>query len=145
MAITAFPEKTEPGTASLWWHGQGSFVWQGAHTGTIIIDPFLSMSCGARLTPIPIEPSELAVDVILLTHDHSDHTDPDTLVPLCAANPDAAIYAPGESVAHLAKIGITGDRVHTFGRGDSVEIPGATLHAVFAEHTDRFHRRGDSV
>lgn len=135
------PNQTAPGTADIWWLGQGSFVFEGPASGPLVVDPYLSDSVGEqggpkRLSAVPIAPAELRVAAILLTHDHLDHTDPDSLVPLCAANPDATILAPPESVAHLERIGITGPRVRTMIRGEAVTLPGVTLLPVHALHTD---------
>lgn len=130
-----------PGTADVWWLGQGSFVFEGPTSGPLVVDPYLSDSCGAagfayRLNPVPIEPGDLKVAAIFLTHDHLDHTDPESLIPLCAANPASPIFGPPESVAHLARLGIAGDRVHSVARGQRISLPGATVHAVNALHTD---------
>ncbi len=131
----------KPGTASVWWLGQGSFVFEGPGSGPLVVDPYLSNSCGngggpQRLNPVPVAPGDLRVAAIFLTHDHQDHTDPETLPELCAANPDAAIYAPLESVEHLERLEIHGPRVNRLERGQRVTLPGVTVHAVHAEHTD---------
>jgi L-ascorbate metabolism protein UlaG (beta-lactamase superfamily) len=131
----------KPGTATVWWLGQGSFVFEGPRSGPLVIDPYLSDSCGnsggpKRLNPIPVAPGDLTVAAIFLTHDHQDHTDPETLPELCAANPDAPIYGPLESVEHLERLEIHGPRVNRLERGQRVTLPGVTVHAVHAEHTD---------
>ncbi len=131
------------GTAHVWWLGQGSFVFKGPRGGPLAVDPYLSNSCGKggspgaqRLFPEPVAPADLRLSGLFLTHDHLDHTDPDTLIPLTQANPDIPIYGPPASVAHLAKIGITEERVHTLRRGEAATGEGWTVHAVHAEHTD---------
>lgn len=131
----------ETGTASVWWLGQGSFVFEGPRTGALVIDPYLSDSVEneggpKRLHPTPVAPGGLNVQAIFLTHDHTDHTDPETLPALVAANPDAPIYAPLSSIEHLARLGIEGPNVNRLERGQSVYIDGATVHIVHAEHTD---------
>jgi L-ascorbate metabolism protein UlaG (beta-lactamase superfamily) len=130
-----------PGTAEVWWLGQGSFVFTGPKSGTLVVDPYLSDSVEKqggpkRLHPVPVAPTDLHVSGIFLTHDHTDHTDPDTLPALCAANPDAPIYAVPESVAHLQRLGITGPRVNRLERGQTVYGDGYHVHAVPAKHTD---------
>ena len=130
------------GTATVWWLGQGSFVFEGPHSGPLVVDPYLSNLLGERtpgrdrLHPVPVEPGDLRAQAIFLTHDHGDHTDPQTLPALCAANPDAPIYAPLESIAHLQTLGISGPRVHRLERGETLHILGATVHVVHAEHTE---------
>lgn len=128
------------GTANIWWLGQGSFVFEGIHSGPIVVDPYLSNSVGdtggpQRLFPIPVAPEDLCVSAIWLTHDHIDHTDPHTLPALVAANPTAPIYATPESVAHLAKLGISGTSVHPIERNARYDLPGVTIHTTHAQHT----------
>jgi L-ascorbate 6-phosphate lactonase len=135
------PSTITPGTATVWWLGQGSFVFEGPKSGPLVIDPYLSNSCAngggpQRLSPAPVAPGELKVAAIFLTHDHQDHTDPETLPELCAANPEAPIYAPLASIEHLERLGIHGSRINRLERGQRVTIPGATVHAVHAEHTE---------
>jgi len=135
------PPVVEPGTAKVVWLSQGSFLFVGPTSGPIVVDPYLSHSCAAdggpqRLHPIPIDPAGLTVSAIFLTHDHIDHTDPETLPELCAANPEAPIYAPLESIEHLQRLGISGPRVNRLECGQTVQLPGVTVHAVHAAHTD---------
>lgn len=133
---------TNSGQASVWWLGQGSFVFEGPESGPLVVDPYLSNSCfrngkGAdRLHPTPVAPGDLRYAALFLTHDHQDHTDDETLPALVAANPGAPIYAPLESVAHLSRLGMTGPDVNRIERGQSVYLPGATVRATFAQHTD---------
>ena len=136
-----FISPPSPGTASVWWLGQGSFVFEGPRGGPLGVDPYLSDSCGKRggshrLFPEPVAPADLRLSALFLTHNHQDHTDPETLVPLVQANPVTPLYGPPASVAKLAQIGITGDRVHTLQRGGTVSGDGWTVHAVHAEHTE---------
>lgn len=49
------------GTASVWWLGQGGFVFEGAETGPLVVDPYLSDSVAKqggskRLHPVPVAP-----------------------------------------------------------------------------------------
>ena len=132
-------ETIAPGTANIWWLGQGSFVFEGTQSGALVVDPYLSNSVGntggpQRLFPVPVEPGDLRISAIFLTHDHIDHTDPETLPALVQANPAAPIYAPGESVAHLARLGITAN-VHTIERGQTYALPGVIVTTTYAEHT----------
>ena len=56
----------------------------------ILIDPYLSDYVQKkegdelkRLIPVPVKPEEFnKVDWLLITHDHIDHCDPETIVPL---------------------------------------------------------------
>ena len=130
-----------PGTASFWWLGHASFVLEGPTGGPIAVDPYLSDSFekaggSKRESRPPVQPADLRVSTIILTHDHLDHTDPDTLPALCAANPDAPIFGPPSSIAHLARLGIKGNRTRTLQPGEIIYGEGWRVHGVHAEHTE---------
>ena len=66
------------------WLGQAGLLFEKEDI-KIIVDPYLSNSC-FKLNPasdrrVPVDEKYLEVhpDVLVLTHDHLDHTDPETL------------------------------------------------------------------
>ena len=88
----------------LYWLGQAGFVVQ-AGGRRLVIDPYLSDSLAKkyrgtatphdRMMPPPVTVEELApVDLVLLTHQHTDHMDAATLAPLAAHNPAARFVVP---------------------------------------------------
>lgn len=80
----------------------------------ILIDPYLSNSVEEldspdykRLIPIPFLPSQLRnINWILITHEHLDHCDPQTLPLLYQYNPDAIFIGPSKVRNLLSKWGI---------------------------------------
>ena len=95
-----------PGTR-LFWLGQAGFIIEAAGR-RIVIDPYLSDSLAEkyrhgrfsheRMMPPPVLPDELAmVDLVVVTHHHSDHMDPETLKPLMNKTPDLRMVAPAAS------------------------------------------------
>ena len=65
------------------WLGQGGYMLCDGTTA-LCIDPYLSDSVfknsgKARLVAPPIKPEELECDVMICTHNHLDHVDPDTI------------------------------------------------------------------
>lgn len=85
-----------PGWLALWSLGQAGVVIKGA-ASVVVIDPYLSDAVARaggppRRFPPPIAPDQLdLVDIVFCTHEHLDHTDPDTLRPLLAAAPRAPV------------------------------------------------------
>jgi L-ascorbate metabolism protein UlaG (beta-lactamase superfamily) len=88
----------------LWWLGQSGFLlqWQDHH---LLFDPYLSDSLTkkyaltdkphARMTERVIAPERLDfINVVTSSHNHTDHLDADTLIPLLAANPKIEIIIP---------------------------------------------------
>jgi len=91
----------------LWWLGQSGFlVAQGGRA--IVLDPYLSDSLTkkyaqtdkphVRLTERVVDPAALGalgvLDVITSSHNHTDHLDAETLLPLLEGNPQAHLVIP---------------------------------------------------
>lgn len=103
--------------ASISWLGQAGF-WVGTGRHGVLIDPYLSDSLARkyagtrfdhqRMMPAPIEPDALPrPDLVLITHAHTDHMDPDTLAPLAKRFPDLPFVVP------RAKADVARDRIGT--------------------------------
>jgi L-ascorbate metabolism protein UlaG (beta-lactamase superfamily) len=93
-----------PNDVHLWWLGQSGFLlqWQGHH---LLFDPYLSDSLThkyastdkphVRMTERVIAPERLDfIDVVTSSHNHTDHLDKETLVPLMKANPKMQLVVP---------------------------------------------------
>jgi L-ascorbate metabolism protein UlaG (beta-lactamase superfamily) len=76
---------------TLYWLGQAGFVIQ-AGARRLIIDPYLSDTPAEkykgtatphkRMARPPVDPAELGrIDLVLITHHHTDYMDPGTLSP----------------------------------------------------------------
>src|SRR5439155_12226971 len=78
---------------ALWWLGQASFALKAAGV-LLYIDPYLQLS-DRRLSPPPFAPEALVgADLVLLTHDHGDHVDPQALPGIAKASGAARFVAP---------------------------------------------------
>lgn len=88
----------------LWWLGQSGFLlqWRGRH---VLIDPYLSDSLTKkyadtdkphiRMMEIPIKPRYLNfIDVVTSSHNHTDHLDAETLMPILRQNPSIEMVIP---------------------------------------------------
>jgi L-ascorbate metabolism protein UlaG (beta-lactamase superfamily) len=129
----------------LWWLGQSGFLiqWQGRH---LLLDPYLSDSLTAkyattdkphvRMTEQVIAPSRLDfIDVVTSSHNHTDHLDADTLLPLFAANPNLQFVVPEANREFAAKrSGRPAASLHGLDAGQSVTVAGFEFHAVPAAH-----------
>ena len=96
----------------LWWLGQSGFLlqWQGIH---VVLDPYLSDSLTkkyqdtdkphVRMTELVVDPARLSfVDIVTSTHNHTDHLDAATLLPLLRANPAIKLVIPEANRAFVA-------------------------------------------
>src|SRR5947208_9025275 len=88
----------------LWWLGQSGFLvqWQGRH---LLLDPYLSDSLThkyaatdkphVRMTERVVAPERLNfIDVVTSSHNHTDHLDKETLVPLMRVNRNIQLVVP---------------------------------------------------
>lgn len=119
------------------WLGQGGFELRLGDR-KVYIDPYLSDSVLGldgfkRLPPVPIAPGELCSDLIITTHDHMDHLDPETLG---ASDFERNMYAgPEDCLRHMRKLGIPEARLERLGAGDVAHVGEARIMGVPAFHT----------
>ncbi len=109
-----FPSADSDGGVVVRYLGQSGFLLR--HGGvSIVIDPYLSYAVDRlssdglwkRQYPPPVRPEELTgVDLVLCTHDHLDHTEPETLRGIAAASPQAQFAGPRASVERIRGEGI---------------------------------------
>ena len=133
--------KVERGRVAIQWLGQGGFAFKGHAGQVLVVDPYLSDSANAdggaaRLADIPVQPKDVRLDYLFLTHDHVDHTDPHSAPAIAQANPDAPVICPPSSCRHLTKLGVPSSQVTTAMPGQSLEFPGFKAHVVAAQHTE---------
>ena len=101
--------------AALWFVGQAAYVAKGGGV-TVAIDPYLTDSVGkaspdfARQAPSPIAPEDLDVDIFIITHDHTDHLDPETIARY-PRRETTTFVAPRFAAAKLATLGIPAARI----------------------------------
>ena len=135
-----------PGELVLYWLGQAGFVIEfGAYR--LLLDPYLSDSlarkyAGTRYThrrmmAAPILPEQFTrLDLVLCTHRHTDHMDPDTLRPLAAAFPDLRFVVPAASTDEACqRCGVGMNRLIPLDTGDWIEpLPQLRITALAAAH-----------
>ena len=130
--IQAFAaERVPAGAVALWWLGQASFTFKSTRGAIVYVDPYLAVG-DRRITPAAFAPESVDnADVVLLTHDHSDHVDPKALPGIASASPGARFVAPRPIVGRVAELVGGRDRVipavsdeplRLDVRGESVEI-----------------------
>jgi L-ascorbate 6-phosphate lactonase len=108
----------------------------------ILVDPYLSNSVGEKNPKknrrIPVDESffDLKPDVILITHDHLDHLDPETLERFLDTDRAITVLASENAYKKLLEFG--GDHNYVLLSPHSVwSESGITFYATRAEHSDR--------
>lgn len=126
------------GRVAVWWLGQSGYTLKTPGGLIAHIDPYLSDSRSdggrhERLFPPPIAPADLRGEVVFCTHDHPDHTDPATLLPV-VEHTSMTIVAPGTSCEHLERLGVPAERLRRLDVGDRHEVGDLRVEASFALH-----------
>ena len=125
------------GAVGIWRLGQGGFVFKTSENKVIVVDPYLSDSVEKngglkRMVKIPIKPEEVVTDFVLLTHDHLDHTDPETITKIAQVR---RFIGPASVCRHLRKLGIVEGKITEINRGQERIIDGIKITAAFTKHT----------
>jgi L-ascorbate metabolism protein UlaG (beta-lactamase superfamily) len=133
------------GTLALAWLGQAGFLLQTAGR-TIAIDPYLSDFLARkyrgrefthkRLMAAPLSVTDIPrLDLVLCTHRHSDHMDPETLTAIVASHPRCRFVVPAAEADHAAAIGLPAERLLPIDAGGHVPLgAGLAVTAVPAAH-----------
>lgn len=137
-------QRARPGLR-LWWLGQSGFLaqFQGAH---LLIDPYLSDSLTrkyvgtdkphVRMTARVVDPRRLDfIDVVTSSHNHTDHLDGETLIPLLRANPGLAVLVAQANLDFAAeRLSVRADRLTGAAVDRPVTVGPFTFHAIPAAH-----------
>jgi L-ascorbate metabolism protein UlaG (beta-lactamase superfamily) len=138
------------GRARVWWLGQSGFL---VHVfgKSILFDPYLSDSLTRkyrgtdkpheRVTERVIAPECLKeIDVISCSHNHTDHLDAETLLPLFKANPHAKLVVPRANVSFvLERLGDVNALLVPIDAGERVRVAGVEFLGIPAAHNTVEH------
>jgi L-ascorbate metabolism protein UlaG (beta-lactamase superfamily) len=118
------------------WFGQSSFGIKSDSGRVLLTDPYFPRERPPEkfLRPLPpVDEAMLPGDVILLTHDHSDHTCIESLERLRASMPAITIVGPQESVDHMSRSGFDPVGLVPIAPGGTVELFDFVIHAVLSK------------
>lgn len=107
----------------------------------VMIDPYLSDSvkkinpANARRVAVDESFFDVKPDVLILTHDHLDHTDPETLEIIFKKHSDICVLASYNAWQIAREFGGNNNFV-SFNAGTVWTEKGIRFEAVFAEHSD---------
>jgi L-ascorbate 6-phosphate lactonase len=141
--------KVTPGSLRIWWIGQEGFVIKSSRR-IIYIDPYLSDYCEritrgqpnehVLITPPPLKPQDVDhADLVLCTHDHADHIDPEGIPIIAESSPRARFVVPRCALETMLRLGVLQDRIDTLVGDDYLALDDVEVHAVPAMH-ERFDR-----
>ena len=130
--------EVRPGTLSLWWLYQTGLVLKTPGGTTVVVDPYLSDAVLRtyqlpRNVPTPLDPGEVEADVLLATHSHADHLDPDSITPFMS-HEGTQFVGPPMAVEMVLEAGVKAERATGVARGDVLKFGDLTVRAVHARH-----------
>ena len=140
-------EARRKGVSKIWWLGQSGFLLVTPE-GTVLFDPYLSDSLTkkyadtdkphVRVTEQVLNPARLTdIDLITSSHNHTDHLDADTLLPLLEANPQAKLLIPRANREFvLGRLGDITDRLVEMNAGENANLAGIEVFGVTAAHNE---------
>ncbi len=121
--------------------GQAGFLFS-LGKGVLAVDPYLSNSVEKLVGPQARRMwwnsfmiHELRAGAVLLTHDHLDHLDPETLPIWEQAAPPEVYLGPDSVMEHLRALNFRKAALRPLNRGEGVRFGGMEIQAVYARHT----------
>jgi L-ascorbate 6-phosphate lactonase len=141
MSLALIDAKVPDGSLGLWWLGQAGFAFKTSAGQVVYVDPYLSDAVERlfgfkRLTLPPIAAEEVRADLVVLTHEHADHLDPDTMPIIAQNNPKCRFAAPAGCAEGLASAGVRGDTFTVMAPNQRYEFAGVAVRTAKADHGD---------
>jgi L-ascorbate 6-phosphate lactonase len=141
--IRAFPVPKK--SVAIWWLGQSGYIFKTPEGTLITTDMYLTNSCAtaysdlgmdlSRRVPVLVPPEQLDVDIYCCTHNHMDHTDPETIRGL--RNKDTGQFVGPHPTCDVYRAeGIESGRIVPAWPACELELRDVEIRGAFALPTD---------
>jgi len=125
----------------LWWLGQAGFAFKTGAGKVIYLDPCLSDAVERlhgfkRLSLPPIAAEEVTADWVVMTHEHTDHLDPDAVPVIARRNPACRFAAPEGCREGLERAGVDPSRWVRLQPNAAHPLSDLVIHTAPADHSD---------
>jgi len=122
----------------IFWLGNAGFAFKTGDGQVIYLDPYLSdcarqMYGFKRLYPPPISAGEVEAEYLLITHEHGDHLDRDS-VPRIMEKRDIELVGPEPVIEKCIELGITKKKLRKVIPGEELNLGDKGLTVMPAEH-----------
>jgi len=129
------------GSIRMWWLAQAGFAFKTPAGKVVYVDPYLSDSVERlfgfkRLCVSPMAPEEVRADLVLLTHEHADHLDPDTIPAIDRNNPQCRFAGPSGCAEGFEQAGVAAGRKTFLDPNRAYDLECVSVHTVPADHGD---------
>ena len=131
------------GEICLFWLGQAGFLIKTPSGRAIAIDPYFSdyvmhsipeEGLGfKRLSPPPCGAGDIPFDALLISHEHGDHFDQESIEEMMA-NGTTRVYTNTTSRDIMAGMPLDQERIRTLRKGEWTELPDCRLLPVDCDH-----------
>ncbi len=133
--------ESEEGRPHIFSVGQAGYIIKNSKGNLLGIDLYLSECVEEleghigfkRLQPHILEADELALDILIATHEHLDHYDKDSMPDLMAGG-KTTLYASVNCKEYVESSSIKKENVNYVGPGDSAKDSGFSIHFVECDH-----------
>ena len=120
--------------------GQAGFILETAGGCRVGIDLYLSDCCNRlyglkRLMPFVFDPAELDLDLLVATHEHEDHFDPDSIPVIMNTAKTHLLCAP-DCKKPAGELGLPPQRITYFTVGEVFEKDRVKITAMPCDHGD---------
>jgi L-ascorbate metabolism protein UlaG (beta-lactamase superfamily) len=131
----------------LWWLGQSGFLlqWKGKR---VVMDPYLSDSLTkkyaatdkphTRMSELVISPASLKnIDILSSSHNHTDHLDADTIIPILKSNPGIKFIVPEANRSFVAeRVKVSASSLTGIKDGQMVKLGEFSFHGIPSKHDE---------
>jgi L-ascorbate 6-phosphate lactonase len=126
------------GRITVWWLYQAGIVVKTPGGVIALVDAYLSNAVARsfgieRMAPALLDPAEVDADVILASHSHQDHLDPDSIRPFLS-HPRTRFVGPPLAADKVKAAGVEESRTTPVARGDIVSVDDLSIRVVAANH-----------
>jgi L-ascorbate metabolism protein UlaG (beta-lactamase superfamily) len=138
LAATIAATQVRPGRVMAWWLSGTGFVFKTSAGTQIFVDPYftncVSQIFGVeRAVPAPIPVEEAQPDLVIATHWHEDHLDPEGL-PILARRTKTEFLCPPSCRSRLLGWLVPGARVTAITEGQTHTFRDVKITAMAARH-----------
>jgi len=141
MSLQMLDAAVPQNAVAMWWIGQAGFVFKTPRGKIVVVDPYLSdaaerMFGFKRLTLPPITADEVRADLLVLTHEHADHLDPDTVPVIVKNNPACRVIAPKGCIEGLDAAAVPNEAREIVESYKRYAFDDVVIHTARADHGD---------